>query len=83
MFRRAAREPDPPPAPQAASRGFGNLRCPLCGETATIAVDLDDLARFRCDSCEDEFGIPDVNRLIVAADRWDDVLAWIESGPAR
>jgi transcription elongation factor Elf1 len=65
-------------APKA--RGFGNLRCPLCGEEGLISLDLDDGATFRCGQCEDTFDAKAARAMI---DPWERVLAWVSTCPTR
>jgi hypothetical protein len=59
-------------------RGFGDLPCLKCGETCRIALDLDDLATFRCGECDEEFTLEDVRTLLVA---WQPVLDWLSRPP--
>jgi transposase-like protein len=67
------------PTTQPVQRGFGNLRCLLCGETSVIRLDLDDVSRFICGECEGEFTCEDVKTML---DDWRKVLAWIALAPA-
>lgn len=64
-----------PPSP-----GWGPLPCPRCGEAGTIAVDLDDLARFYCGGCEEDFYRADLEDLIAA---WTPVLRWLDLAPVK
>jgi transposase-like protein len=64
-----------PPSP-----GWGPLPCPRCTEVGTIAVDLDDLARFYCNACEEDFTRDDLEALIAA---WTPVLAWLGQAPVK
>lgn len=63
-------------------RGFGLLRCPLCGAEGTISLDLDEVTHetsLQCRECEETFGVDTVRDTICA---WNMVLAWINSAPA-
>ncbi len=61
-----------------AKRGFGALPCILCGQEATITLDLDDCAVFRCPECVNDFSADDVRD---HAAKWARVIAWIETAP--
>jgi hypothetical protein len=73
--------PESPPfvkADPTRPTGFGPLRCPVCGQEATVSLDLDDLQTFRCGECDDTFSADDVR--IMIAD-WKRVLDWIALSP--
>ncbi len=67
----------------AKAKGFGHLRCPLCGEEATITLDLDDCANMTCPECGDSFTADHVREMIDAAAKWRKVLAWLDAAPAQ
>ena len=75
--------PDPVNAvpSEPVSRGFGLLRCPKCSEAASIQMDLDNMDVLTCRSCEDEFSLADVREMIDQAQRWQRVLAFIDTAP--
>lgn len=66
--------------------GFGQLCCPRCNEVeATISVDLDDLNRFHCNDCNEDFERSDVEAHIemlrAIPGKWDTALVWIDTAP--
>jgi hypothetical protein len=63
---------------QARPTGFGVLRCPVCGQEATVSLDLDDCRTFRCGECEDSFSADDVRSMIRD---WQRVLNWLDLLP--
>ena len=66
-------------ASEGVRRGF-SLLCPRCLEQDTVRVDLDDLGRFTCTSCEEEFQADDVRAII---DAWTPALAFLASAPVK
>lgn len=66
-----------PEAP-AVKRGFGNLPCILCGQEATVRLDLDDCGTFTCTECEESFTAADVATHLA---KWRRVLDWICTAP--
>lgn len=65
-------------APGAGKKGFGCLPCILCGQEATVRLDLDDCGTFTCGECEERFTAADVREHLA---KWSRVLRWIESAP--
>lgn len=66
------------PEAKPVNRGFPGLRCPCCGETDSLSVDLDNLY-IRCRENECEVSMDEVRELIA---QWQRVLAWLEMAPA-
>jgi hypothetical protein len=67
--------------PATDGLGFGPLPCPRCGNSAAVAVYLDDLSgpeACRCGECEDHFPLADVRALV---ERWAPVLRWLATCP--
>lgn len=64
---------------------FPGLKCILCHEEDTIALDLDDGSTFRCRECGDEFTMDTLrehlSELHVMIHQWQVVLAWIATAP--
>ena len=58
--------------------GFGLLTCVLCGEQATISVDLDDVFTFHCPECSGDFDLEDVAKVI---NGWQAVIDWLDTCP--
>lgn len=62
-----------------ASKGF-KVICPHCHDTdATVSLDLADVRKLSCSSCDETFS-PEEARDLVAAElaRWDAVCRWVE-----
>ncbi len=59
-------------------KGFGELRCPKCGEEATISLSLDNLKVFTCGECQEEFEADDVREMLAQAKKWELVFAWLQ-----
>jgi hypothetical protein len=66
------------PTTAPAKRGFGVLPCIRCGQDASISIDLDDCATFRCGECEESFDACDLREHL---EKWQRVLAWVEQAP--
>src|SRR4051812_48695891 len=63
------------------TRGFGNLRCPLCGKTGVIAVLLDEVtnaAAMMCRQCSGDFNLEAVRNVVGS---WKLVLDWLDKAP--
>jgi hypothetical protein len=58
-------------------KGF-ELRCPMCGASESIALDLNDLTSCTCGECQDQYS-PRAARAKAAAElaKWDAVIRWI------
>ena len=71
------------PTPATTARGFGLLRCPLCGNAeANISIDLANLTAddaCKCPECGETFSLDTVRESIAA---WQRVLTWIDTAPA-
>ncbi len=63
-----------------AARGFADPPCPKCGGCGDVAVRLDDLDSFYCNSCSEESGRADVEAMIAA---WQRCFAWLDSAPEK
>lgn len=59
-------------------KGFEGLRCPHCGETDTLSVQVDDLT-LSCRECSEDVTRADVEAVIDAYSR---LLKWIDSAAA-
>lgn len=66
---------------------MGELRCPECGETNLVRLDLDDMTTFSCDGCESGFAPSDVAAMFAEWDGqrkdWERVLDWIKTAPLK
>jgi transcription elongation factor Elf1 len=54
---------------------FAGLRCPLCGEEASIEVQVEDLG-LHCSSCGEDIERIEVEQLL---ETWTRLLKWIDS----
>ncbi len=59
--------------------GFAH-RCPMCGASDSLKVELADVASLSCGECGDETSPAMIRRLIA---EWEQALAWLESAPTR
>ena len=59
----------------AEGKGFPDLVCIKCNESNTVLLDLEDLTRFWCSNCEDEFHIGEVKAVL---EGWRPVINWLE-----
>lgn len=69
------------PVCSTPSRGFGPLRCLLCGEVGKVSVDLDDVTdaeALQCRECDGVFGLADVR---TAVEGWQRVLSFLDAAP--
>ncbi len=67
-------------APETTTkRGFGTLRCLLCGAEGGISLHLTEIDSVHCHECGDEFSLADLRDVV---GRWQKVLQWCESAPA-
>lgn len=69
------------PTCKPTSKGFSDLRCPLCGEQGVIRLALQavtDDEGFHCEECGNEFGTFVLSEFIRT---WGAVLQWVESMP--
>ena len=58
-----------------------NLPCLKCGATeGQLTLDVRDGDTLRCDQCNDEFTLADVEQTLAA---WTAALPWLKSHPAR
>jgi transcription elongation factor Elf1 len=67
-------------APEAQARGFEGLTCLKCGEENYVQLDLQDVDRVYCTSCESEYSLREDVAPAVAA--WRRVLDWASLAPA-
>lgn len=58
-------------------RGF-KAPCIRCGEEETVMLDLSDLERCTCSSCDAEFTTTEVRAALAA---WVKILDWIDLAP--
>jgi hypothetical protein len=57
------------------------LICPCCmEEDATITLDLTDGDSLHCESCNADYAVADVQKVI---DSWSKLLGWLAQHPAR
>lgn len=72
------------PTCKPTSKGFGPLPCPLCGEEATVRLDITEITEdgdcLWCGSCEADFSLATVRNVLA---RWSKALAWIDSMPTE
>lgn len=65
---------------QPARKGFSALPCILCGDSdGNITVSLDDVRRFHCNECGEDFDADAVRQRFA---QWQAVLAWCDAAPA-
>lgn len=58
------------------TRGF-KAPCPNCGKE-TVRLDLQAVSNFSCWSCDEEFSLDSIRKLVAG---WTAVLKWIEIAP--
>jgi hypothetical protein len=63
------------PTTSPAPKGFGPLRCLLCGAEGGISLHLTDLQSVHCHECSDEFSVATLRDHVA---RWSRVVAWID-----
>jgi transcription elongation factor Elf1 len=63
------------------ARGFPNLPCLKCGETACLTLSLADVEQdeaIACTSCNAEYGLTEVRETL---GQWARFLTWIDQAP--
>lgn len=60
-------------------KGFAHT-CPLCQEEGTLLVDLDDVNRLWCSSCEEDLDVDSLRSMIVNLDA---IISWLETAPEK
>jgi hypothetical protein len=59
--------------------GFA-VRCPFChDEEAALSIDLNDVSRCTCCSCDEEFTVEQARRKVAKElAQWENVVRWVE-----
>lgn len=65
-----------PACTKPVRRGFKDLCCLSCGETA-ISIDADDML-IRCRECDSEFTPAEIQERL---DQWSKFLTWLDMAP--
>lgn len=63
----------------ATTKGFA-LRCPHCGESDTMRLELADVGSLTCSSCDNETTAEDIRAVIAG---WERLLRWVATAPVR
>lgn len=60
---------------------MGDMLCPKCNEWNPIRLHTDDMDTFDCLGCDEQFTCADVQTMIEAAQKWQTLLAWVQTAP--
>lgn len=61
-----------------ATKGF-KAQCPLCGEPDTMRVNLEDVSKLSCGSCDNDVTADDIREVMAG---WQRLLKWLDTAPA-